>query len=89
MQAVGADVRVTAPNLPSEGVSAVAALPGVTAAGAAGRDATVVDTGRDDPLREVAVVVIDVEAYQRVLSDLGIGGRLPGELVSAAPAALA
>src|SRR5690606_17161651 len=87
VQAVGADVRVTAPNLPSEGVSAVAALPGVTAVAAAGRYGSVVDTGGDGPLPDVDVVVIDAEAYQRVLADLGLGGRLPGELRSAVPGA--
>ncbi|HEY8451558.1 MAG: FtsX-like permease family protein [Micromonosporaceae bacterium] len=86
-QALGADVRVVASDIPPEGVSAVAAVPGVTTVATVSRDGTLVDTGREAPLREVAVVVVDVEAYQRVLADLGVGGRLPGELLSAAPGA--
>jgi putative ABC transport system permease protein len=87
VQIVGAHVRVVAENMPAEAVSAVSRVPGVTAVAATGRTATLIDQERRSPLRNVAVVLVDTVAYQRVLAEVGVRRQLPEPVLAATPGA--
>lgn len=82
VHAVGAHVRVTGENLPPEVVAAVRALPGVTVVAPVSRDAVLLNE-QVAPMRTQAVVMVAADEFQRVLSELGVPGRLPPEVLAA------
>lgn len=83
LQAVGADIRIVADDLPADADAAVDELPGVVATAALSRSGFLrVGRGVD---QSTVVISVDAPAYQQILESVDAPVRLPPELTDARP----
>jgi putative ABC transport system permease protein len=84
---VGGDMRLAAPAFTAGAADRVARVPGVTAVASAylAAPSSLRTAGEVPGATDVAVVVLDVAAYRRVLRATGQDPRLPADLSTARP----